>query len=270
VRFAAEQPNETWQSDFTHYRLATGVDAEVLCWLDDHARYALRLTAHPRVTGPIVLDEFRTAVAHHGVPASTLTDNGMVFTTRLAGGKGGRNAFEAELRRLGVTQKNSRPNHPTTCGKVERFHQTLKRWLAAQPDQPATIADLQALLDRFATHYNEERPHRSLPQRCTPSDAYQRRPKAAPSDRGGDTHDRVRHDIVDTTGTVTLRVNGRLHHLGVGRRHAGTRIILLVHDLDVRVADATTGELIRKLTIDPTKDYQALGRPPGPKPRRPR
>jgi transposase InsO family protein len=270
VRFAAEQPNETWQADFTHYRLATGVDVEVLCWLDDHARYALRLTAHQRVTGPIVLNEFRAAVAQHGVPASTLTDNGMVFTTRFAGGRGGRNSFEAELRRLGVTQKNSRPNHPTTCGKVERFHQTLKRWLTAQPHQPATIVELQALLEVFVDHYNHKRPHRSLPERCTPADAYQRRPKAS-AGRRDDSHDRVRHDVIDNNGKITLRVNGRMHHIGLGAEHRGARVIVLVHDLDVRVAHAVTGELIRKLTIDPTKDYQPLGRPPGPKPRqRPR
>jgi len=266
VRFAAEQPNECWQADFTHYRLATGTDVEVLCWLDDHARYALRLSAHRRVTGPIVLDEFRAALTRHGVPASTLTDNGMVFTTRLSGGKGGRNAFEAELRRLGITQKNSRPNHPTTCGKVERFHQTLKRWLAAQPDQPTTMAELQALLDRFVAHYNHERPHRSLPERCTPADAYHRRPKATAGDRD-DTHDRVRHDVVDKTGSVTLRVNGRLHHIGLGAAHRGTRVVLLVQDLEVRVVDARTGELVRELTIDPAKDYQPRNVPPGPKPR---
>lgn len=268
VRFQAEQPNETWQADFTHYRLATGVDVEVLCWLDDHARYALRLTGHDRVTGAIVLNEFRAAIAQHGVPASTLTDNGMVFTTRLSGGKGGRNAFEAELRRLGVRQKNSRPNHPTTCGKVERFHQTLKRWLTAQADQPATIGDLQVLLDCFAGHYNHQRPHRSLPERCTPADAYHRRPKATPGDRDNDAHDRVRHDIVDKSGRITLRVNGHMHHIGLGAEHRGTRVVILCHDLDVRVIDEATGELIRKLTIDPAKDYQALGRPPGPKPRR--
>jgi hypothetical protein len=269
VRFQAEQPNETWQADFTHYRLSTGVDVEILCWLDDHARYAPRLSAHERVTGPIVLAEFRTAVAQHGVPASTLTDNGMVFTTRLSGGKGGRNAFEAELRRLGITQKNSRPNHPTTCGKVERFQQTLKRWLAAQPDQPATIPELQALLERFVAHYNHERPHRSLPERrCTPTVAYHQRPKATAGDRGDDTHDRVRHDIIDKGGRITLRVNGRMHHIGLGAALRSTRVVALVHDLEVRVIHAATGELVRKLTIDPTKDYQALGIPPGPKPRR--
>lgn len=127
VRFQAEMPNECWQADFTHYRLADGTDTEILSWLDDHSRYALSATAHHRVTAPIVLATFRDTVATHGIPASTLTDNGMVFTTRLAGGKGGRNALETELRALGVTQKNSRPNHPTTCGKIERFQCATRR-----------------------------------------------------------------------------------------------------------------------------------------------
>jgi transposase InsO family protein len=138
LRFAAEQPNECWQSDFTHYRLADGQDTEILTWLDDHSRYVLSLTAHARVTGPAVLAAFRAAVTAHGAPASTLTDNGLVFTTRFAGGRGGRNALEAELRRLGITQKNGKPNHPQTQGKVERFQQTMKNWLRAQPAQPAT------------------------------------------------------------------------------------------------------------------------------------
>ncbi len=170
-----------------------------MCWIDDHARYALSVTAHARVTGRIVVEQFRAACVRHGVPASTLTDNGMVFTTRLSGGKGGRNAFEHELRRLGVTQKNSRPNHPMTCGKGERFHQRLKKWLRAQPGQPATIAALQALLDRFADDYNARRPHRSLPHHATPATAYATRPKATPGDRDTDSHDRVRHDRVDKT-----------------------------------------------------------------------
>jgi transposase InsO family protein len=268
VRFAAEQPNEMWQADFTHYRLSTGVDVEILSWLDDHARHALSVTAHRRVTGPIVVDTFRAAVAEHGAPASTLTDNGMVFTTRLSGGRGGRNAFETELRRLGITQKNSRPNHPTTCGKVERFQQTMKAWLRAQPHQPATVAELQALLDVFVDLYNTRRPHRSLPQRCTPAVAYAARPKATPTERN-DTHWRVRHDRVADGGSITLRVNGDLHHIAVGRPLTGTRVILLIADLDVRIIDAATGELYRHLTLDPTRRYHGTGRPPGPRPRKP-
>jgi transposase InsO family protein len=269
VRFAAELPNECWQADFTHYPLADGTDVEILTFLDDHARYALSVTAHRPVTGPAVVDMFRRAVERHGPPASTLTDNGMVFTTRLSGGRGGRNGFESELRRLGICQKNSRPNHPTTCGKVERFQQTLKKWLRAQPTQPTTIGELQRLLDQFLDHYNQRRPHRSLPGQATPAAAYRSRPKAAPASRDADTHWRVRHDRVDTSGRVTLRHNGRLHHIGIGRTLARTPILLLVADLDVRVIHATTGELLRALTLDPTRDYQPTGRPPGPQPRKP-
>ena len=270
IRFAAELPNECWQADFTHYPLADGTDTEVLTWLDDHSRCALSVTAHRRVTGPIVLAAFRAAVARHGAPASTLTDNGLVFTTRLAGGKGGRNALEAELRRLGIRQKNGKPNHPQTQGKVERFQQTLKNWLRAQPHQPATIAELQALLDVFTGIYNTQRPHRSLPHRATPATAYATRPKATPGDRTADTHDRVRTDRIDTDGKLTLRVNGRLHHIGIGRTHARTPVLMLVQDLDVRVINAATGELLRQLTINPARDYQPTGRPPGPPPGTPR
>jgi hypothetical protein len=189
----------------------------------------------------------------------------MVYTTRYSGGKGGRNALEHQLRRLGVVQKNSRPNHPTTCGKAERFQQTMKKWLAAQPVQPATVDALQALLDAFVDAYNHRRPHRSLPQRATPATVYAARPKATPTaSRDADTHDRVRRDRVDATGVVTLRVAGRLHHIGIGRTHARTHVLILVQDLDIRVVNAATGELLRELILDPTRDYQPTGRPPGP------
>lgn len=268
IRFEAEMPNETWQSDFTHYRLTgtgTGTDTEVLTWLDDCSRYALSVTAHARVTGPVVLATFRETVATHGIPASTLTDNGMVFTTRFAGGKGGRNHLEHELRVLSVTQKNGHPNHPQTQGKVERFQQTLKKWLRAQPRQPASIGELQTLLDAFVAEYNQHRPHRSLPHHATPATIYTTVPKATPSaDRSTDTHDRVRHDKIDKAGSVTLRVAGQLRHIGVGRTYARTDVILLVQDLHVRVINAATGEILRELTIDPRHDYQPTGRPPGP------
>ncbi len=156
-----------------------------------------------------------------------------MFTTRFSGGKGGRNSFEHELRRLGITQKNGKPNHPQTQGKVERFQQTLKNWLAAQSPQPATLAQLQALLDTFTTIYNHRRPHRSLPHRATPATAYAARPKAAPGDRATDTHDRVRTDRLDTNGTVTLRHGGRLYHIGTGRTHARTRGCLRLSGLRI-------------------------------------
>ena len=270
IRFQAAMPNETWQSDFTHYRLtnpdgSSGTDVEIITWLDDCSRYALHITAHVRVTGPIVLATFRATLTQHGIPASTLTDNGMVYTARFAGGRGGRNGFEAELRRLGVLQKNSRPNHPTTCGKAERFQQTFKNWLRSQPVQPNTIPELQALLDTFRDEYNHRRPHRSLPHRATPAAIYDTIPKALPSSsRDTETHDRIRHDRVDTAGSVTLRVAGRLHHIGIGRAHARTHVILLVQDLNIRIVNAVTGELLRELILDPNRDYQPTGAPKGP------
>lgn len=267
IRFQAEQPNETWQADFTHWRLADGSDIEILTWLDDHSRYALSVTVHRPVTGPGVVATFRAAIERHGTPLSTLTDNGLVFTTRFAnGGRTSRNGLENELVKHRVRQKNSRPNHPTTCGKVERFQQTLKRWLRAQP--PATaIAELQALLDTFVEHYNHHRPHRSLPHHATPATAYTTRPKASPASHDLDNESRVRNDRV-SAGAVTLRIDGHLHHIGVGRTLDGTRIILLIDGYDVRVIHAATGEIIRALTIDPERRYHGTGKPVGG-PRRP-
>jgi transposase InsO family protein len=275
ICFAAEQPNEMWQVDFTHYRLTRpdgtpGADVEILCFLDDHSRYALSITCDQPVTGPVVVAVFRQTIADQGIPASVLSDNGMVFTTRFAGGQAGRhtlNGFSAELRRLGVTQKHSRPNHPTTCGKVERFHQTLKKWLKAQPQQPQTVAELQALCDTFIAYYNTQRPHRSLNRR-TPSAAYQTRPKAAPQvSTEAESQPRVRRDVVDNHGKITLRHNGRLHHIGVGRNHARTPIMMLINGRDIRIIHTSTGELIRELILNPAVDYQPRGiRKPRPKP----
>jgi hypothetical protein len=190
----------------------------------------------------------------------------MVFTTRLSGGRGGRNGLESELRRLGITQKNGRPSHPQTQGKVERFQQTLKKWLAAQSPQPATLTQLQKLLDTFAACCNHQRPHRSLPARATPATAYAARPKATPGDRTADAHHRVRREIIDATGTVTWRYHGRLHHIGIGRTHARTHVLLLAADTRIRVINAATGELLRDLELDPDHDYQPTGRPPGTPP----
>lgn len=128
---------------------------------------------------------------------------------------------------------------------------------------------MQAQLDAFVEEYNHRRPHRSLTHHATPTAAYTARPKADPANRT-DTHNRVRHDRVDTTGALSLRLNGRLHHIGVGRTHAGTRVLMLIQDLNIRVINAATGELIRQLTLDPTRDYQPRGVPPGPKRKKPR
>jgi transposase InsO family protein len=255
IRFEAELPNETWQSDFTHYHLTNATDTEILVWLDDHSRYALSVTAHHRVTGNIVVDTLNKTAGREGFPASVLTDNGLVYTARFAGGKGGRNRLETLLVDLKIDQKHSRPNHPTTCGKVERFHQTLKKWLAAQQPQPDTIDQLQVLIDGFVDEYNHRRPHRSL-GRTTPAVAYRRLPKTGPAGSNTGPHYRVRHDRVDQTGAVSLRRAGRMHHISIGRAHQGTAVILLIDDLNIRVIAKQTGELLRAFTLNPDRGYQ--------------
>jgi transposase InsO family protein len=261
IRFQAEQPNECWQADITHWRLVnpnTGTDLqtpiEILNIIDDHSRKALTCTARPVFTAVAVRDCFRDAFTAHGLPASVLTDNGMVFTARHATGPGGRTALQTDLAALGVTYKNSRPYHPQTCGKVERFHQTLKKWLTRQPPA-ATLTDLQTQLNTFADYYNTIRPHRSCNRR-TPEDTYRCRPLAGPADTPPGIHWRVRTDHVDRYGKLTLRHAGRLHHIGIGHRWTNTAVLMLIADLDIRIINTTTGQLIRQFTLDTSRNYQ--------------
>jgi transposase InsO family protein len=250
TRFAAEQPNECWQSDFTHWTLADGTDIEILNWLDDHSRYLLASSAHRRVTGPDVVTSFTDTAQRHGLPASTLTDNGTVYTSRFTQGH---NDFERLLANLGITQKNGSPGHPQTQGTIERFHQTLKRWLKARP-RPTTIADAQQLLDEFTTVYNTQRAHRALPPATTPAQAYQARPKAAPTNDPAQ-HFRIRHDTVDQFGKLTLRYGSRIHHLGIGKTHAHTPVLIYATTTTVTVLSKTTHTLISSHTVDPDRNY---------------
>lgn len=266
IRFEAAMPNERWQADITHWQLADGTPVEILNIEDDHSRLDLASHARYTTTGADVVTSFRRAFGRHGIPARVLTDNAAVFTGTPR--RGGRVALELELDLLGVRLNHCRAYHPQTCGKVERFHQTQKKWLTAQP--PArTLQQLQRQLNRFRRYYNTVRPHRAIGRR-TPAEAYQARPKAHPTGPRIQPHYRVRRDRVDTSGVITVRYDSRLHHIGLGREHAGTRVLALTADRYIRIIDAETGTLLRDLTLDPDRDYQPLGRRPGPPKGRPR
>ena len=263
IRFQADLPNEMWQTDMTHIRLADGTDSEVLTWLDDHSRYALAVTVHKVVTARVVVGSFRETAGQHGHPASVLSDNGMYYTARYArGGRSGPNRFETLLNELGVQQKHSRPNHPTTCGKVERFQQTTKKWLQARP-AATTIEELQALLDTWVDEYNQRRPHTSL-GRATPAAAYTRLPKTGPAPDPTIEY-RIRRDRVDNYGKVTLRYQSRLYKIGIGRAHSATPITMLIKDRHIRIIATATGELLRHLELDPNRTYQPTGKPRNPR-----
>lgn len=258
LRFQADQPNERWQADITHWQLADGTEVEILNILDDHSRLLVASDTYPTVKAADVVASFHRGFSTWGFPASVLTDNGAVFTASYRGG--GRCAIEIELARLKIRLHHSAPYHPQTCGKVERFHQTLKKWLRRQ--EPATsLGTLQSQLDWFRHYYNTQRPHRAIGRR-TPQQAFQARPRAGPAGESPviPAHFRVRTDRVDKAGRVTLRYNSRLHHIGLGRSRRGTRILLLIADLEVRVL-TEDGELLRQLNLDPTRDYQRQNQP---------
>ena len=255
TRFEAQLPNECWQSDVTHWRLADGPEVEIVNFVDDHSRLAVASRVFAVATAPKVLEVFRGAGARWGYPAALLTDNGCVYTTWH---RGGPNVMQTELLGLGIDYRHSRPYHPQTCGKVERFHQTMKAFLAPQP-RAGSIGELQAQVDRFIAYYNDVRPHRAAGRR-PPRAAFDARDKARPSGPkiqvGAGV--RVRRDRIDRNGKVTLRHRTRMHHIGVGHAHKGKRVTLLVHGLDVRVI-SLDGELLRHLQLDPTRDYQPQG-----------
>jgi transposase InsO family protein len=252
-RFVAKLPNETWQADMTHVELEGGVVYEVLNMIDDHSRLCVASRAMKTVKATDVVRVLHKAAESWGYPASFLSDNGLIFTTgrhhHVAG------ATEQELFALGIGAKHSRPYHPQTCGKVERFHQTMKKFLAAQ--DITSPKQLQRQLDRFVSYYNEERPHRGI-GRKTPASVYAAREKAMPSRSFVKVRDRrLRFDRVDKAGRVTLRRRGRLHHIGVGRPYAGWRVAMLIADLDIEIV-GVDGSPLRRLVLDPTKDYQRI------------
>jgi Integrase core domain len=198
--------------DVTHVSPKNGRTFEVLNVIDDHSRLCVASRAFPVITAADVVATFYDAAARHGLPASVLSDNGAVFTASFRGDRG---ALSTELAHLGIVFKHSRPYHPQTCGKVERFHQTMKQHLEANPAR--SPAQLQDRLDVFSAYYNDVRPHRAT-HRMTPRAGYDTRTKARPS--GSPIRDvgefRIRHDRVDATGKVTLRYAGKLRHLGIG------------------------------------------------------
>jgi transposase InsO family protein len=222
-RFEADLPNQVWQADITHWPLAGGREVEILDSIDDHSRLFVGCSARAVFKAGDVVSDVTAAMARHGRLERMLTDNGAVFTGHYRGR--GWVALERELVALGIGLHHSKPYHPQTCGKVERAHQTLKKWLAKQP-LATTLTQLQTQLDTFVEYYNHRRPHRAI-GRTTPASAWAARPRATPTRQGIQISEqfRVRKDRVDRDGKLTVRHASRLHHIGIGIRWAGTPIL---------------------------------------------
>lgn len=244
--FAAERANECWQIDSTHWILADNTDVDIINTVDDCSRTAIRSAAVARCTLESAWDAVADGAARYGWPERMLSDNGTVFGP----------TFAANLARIGVGIGHSRPYHPQTCGKVERFHQTQKKWLAAH-DPATTVDELQHVLDEFVDYYNTQRPHRSLDRR-TPHDVWHTTPRSGPASQplGQPTsvhHNRV-YDGVVWAGRYRIT-------LGVAHNDQQATIILTGEHCHVFI----DGRLVRELTINPNRANQPLhGRPGRP------
>ena len=255
IRFESSLPNETWQSDMTHWQLKDNSEVEIVNFIDDYSRAVLCSSVVRVAKSADVVRLFYETAAKYGLPESVLSDNGAIYTNTYRGGHTG---LEIDLAVLGIRFKHGRPYHPQTQGKVERYHQTLKKYLRKQRPV-ATMEALQKQIDRFVLSYNEERPH--VARGCPPMEAWRALDKATPLLDGQPilAKTKVRHDHVDHWGSVTLRYRRKLHHISIGRPHRHERVIILMADLDVRVV-SENGELLRHFTLDPSRDYQARSR----------
>lgn len=245
--FSAERANECWQIDSTDWALADGSPVKIINVIDDCTRVCIASIAAASCTGADAFDAMASGAARWGWPERFLSDNAKAFRAILA----------PALAELGISAGHSRPYHPQTCGKVERFHQTLKKFLTAQAPA-ATLSELQAHLDRFRDYYNHQRPHRSL-GRAIPAQVWAQTPKNGPADHPITGPPRVTTNKI-TGGTVrcspTLAIAVPAAYNG---QHATTIVT------GTRAHVFVDGRLIRALTIDPTRQRQPLyGRPGRP------
>jgi transposase InsO family protein len=252
-RFEASFPNECWQIDATEWPLLSGRKVALINVIDDHSRLAVACRVVRSATTQEAWNAFASASERWGLPVRCLSDNGLAFSGKL------HNAevyFETQLKAAGITPITSRPFHPQTCGKVERFQQTLKRWLRARP--PASdLWGLQTQVDEFRSYYNRVRPHRAT-GRIPPLERWAATPAlSSPGDPIKTPNRRVR--FVDSHGRFT--VLGSQVHLGI---HLAGQEILVVLD-GTCVAVFHEGLLVRHLELDRSRRYQPSRVRPGRK-----
>jgi len=257
-RFEAPAPNEVWQIDATEWVIATGV-VKVFNIIDDHSRLLVRSRAVSEATTLEAWTTFSQATQQWGLPAGVLSDNGLCFSGKL---RGFEVVFEANLRDAGIRPITGRPFHPQTTGKVERFQQTLKKWLRRQP-LARSILELQSQLDQFCRIYNTERPHQAI-GRITPLQRWNAGTPAAPGaplEHPSFPRPTVRSVVCDQTGKIAVDK----HNVHLGAQFAGKTATVTFDGVHASVF--IDEQLVRHLKIDPTRRYQPSGRTAARRPR---
>jgi transposase InsO family protein len=251
TRFTYPDPNGCWQIDATRWELAgdgpDGREGWVMDVLDDHSRVVVAAHACPGPTTAAAQAAVHAGGQVWGLPARVLSDNGSCF-----GGVGRTGDFVDGLAGLGIAAIHARPCHPQTCGKIERFHQTLKRWLRTQP-RAASLAELQAQLDWFLEFYNHHRPHRAL-RGATPAEAWAARspvgPAEAPIAARRPARVTLTRHTVTRAGVIYL---GRRTIIGLGTRLAGTELTAVRYGRRLLLLD--DGHPVRALTLTEGQRY---------------
>lgn len=247
-RFEAAAPNDYWQIDATDWFIATGI-VRIFNIIDDHSRVAIRCRAVTEATTSEAWTTFCQGGQQWGLPAGVLSDNGLCFSGKL---RGMEVLFESNLRDAGVRPITGRPFHPQTTGKVERFQQTLKKWLRRQP-LARTVAQLQEQLDEFCRIYNHERPHQGI-GRATPIQRWHATPKAQPAATALEHPTWLRQSVKTLTVCSAGKVTVGRHNIGLGVRYQGQTATVI--DDGTYATVYINDELIRHLKIDHTRRYQ--------------
>jgi transposase InsO family protein len=247
TRFVYPDPNGCWQIDATRWELADGTEAWIMDALDDHSRVVVAAHACPAPTTAAAQAAVHAGGQLWGLPARVLSDNGSCF-----GGVSRTGDFVDGLAALGIQAIHARPFHPQTCGKIERFHQTLKRWLRTQP-RAVTLAQLQTQLDRFLQFYNHRRPHRAL-RGATPAEAWAARSPAGPAQEPIAVNRPARVTLTRHTVTAGGVLHlGRRTIIGLGTRLAGTELTAVRYGRRLLLLEG--GHPVRALTLTEGQRY---------------
>lgn len=245
-RFEYDQPNSMWQMDGFDYTLAGGQVVTVLQINDDCSRFDLALRAAASENTDDVWAAVLWASSRYGLPARFLTDNGTAFS---GARRGWLSRLEENLRALGVQPITSSVGHPQTCGKNERAHSTVLKWLRKRPPT-VDLEGLQVLLDRYREHYNTRRRKTHL-HGLTPAERY----ALGPLDGPGDTDLPWPVQILTATVSSSGCIGVDKHLLGVGRKHARSTVTLIRQQRQIAVFTST--QLIAEFTLTGKRGYQA-------------
>ena len=259
-RFEAAAPNERWQIDAMDWTIGTGV-VRVFNIIDDHSRVLIASTAVTSASTEAAWATFSQAAALWGLPAGVLSDNGLAFSGKL---RGHEVVFEANLRDAGVRPATGAPYHPQTTGKVERFQQTLKKWLRCH-DLAADLTELQGQLCAFGEIYNHQRPHQGI-NKITPMTRWLASAAALP-DPASLAHPNFTSDRTESTVDAKGVACGAGFQIHVGTEWRRQRATVIIDGNHASVL--IDGNLVRYLELNLDRVYQPSGRPRGGKRQRP-